>query len=302
MEEKVVLSVPDIEKRLKEIDDFDKKKGFLKSIYTDKDYDDKKRNIANMLAKLIMEKDKKPKYNIAYDSLSEGIEPIYFWVLDFMRDSGPSGLGMDVRKVSEDMEASVSSGYFGEIGQRTTLMQQKAMEYLGLINNIIKSLLNLLYDLKEFEIRLKPYSDLKDPNVSAEEKDAAMRSLKGVWMDQVDARKGRGSINLLAQDLNFVTIRDAFFHVNNVDKIKDLDLNERVKTLLKRKLSEFVEWHRVSEQEIRTRYNVERKYLKSQEGTLKLYANWAKPYLKAANKLKMKEFDKANIVNAFSNM
>ncbi|MEK6956276.1 MAG: hypothetical protein AABW52_06445, partial [Nanoarchaeota archaeon] len=153
-----------------------------------------------------------------------------------------------------------------------------------------------------FEIRLKPYSDLKDPNVSAEEKDAAMRSLKGVWMDQVDARKGRGSINLLAQDLNFVTIRDAFFHVNNVDKIKDLDLNERVKTLLKRKLSEFVEWHRVSEQEIRTRYNVERKYLKSQEGTLKLYANWAKPYLKAANKLKMKEFDKANIVNAFSNM
>ncbi|MEK6955880.1 MAG: hypothetical protein AABW52_04425, partial [Nanoarchaeota archaeon] len=172
MEEKVVLSVPDIEKRLKEIDDFDKKKGFLKSIYTDKDYDDKKRNIANLLSKLIMEKDKKPKYHIAYDSLSEGIEPIYFWVLDFMRDSGPSGLGMDVRKVSEDMEASVSSGYFGEIGQRTTLMQQKAMEYLGLINNIIKSLLNLLYDLKEFEIRLKPYSDLKDPNFSADEMDA----------------------------------------------------------------------------------------------------------------------------------
>ncbi|MBS3161714.1 hypothetical protein J4476_03400 [Candidatus Woesearchaeota archaeon] len=302
MEEKVVLTLSEIEKRLTDISDYDKKKEFLKGIYTDKDYADNKRDIANLLSSLILNKDKKPKYHIAYDSLSEGIEPIYFWILDFMRDSGPSGLGMDVRKVSEDMEASVSSGYFGEIGQRTTLMQQKAMEYLGLINNIIKSLLNLIYDLKEFEIRLDPYNKLKDKSASPEDRDAAKRSLKGIWMDQVDARKGRGSINLLAQDLNFVTIRDAFFHVDKIESIDRLDLNERVKTLLKRKLFEYNKWEEVSEQEIRTRYNVERKYLKSQKGTLKLYASWAKPYLKAANKLKMKEFDKANIVNAFSNM
>ena len=96
-----------------------------------------------------------------------------------------------------------------------------------------------------------------------------MIELKGVWMDQVDAKKGRGSINLLAQDLQFATLRDAFFYVDNVDRVKDLDLNERVKNILERKVGEFDAWYEFSEKEIRKRYEIERQYLKSQAGTLK---------------------------------
>ena len=35
------------------------------------------------------------EYNLIYDAIGEGLEPIYFWLLDFMQDSEPSGLGMD---------------------------------------------------------------------------------------------------------------------------------------------------------------------------------------------------------------
>lgn len=126
-------------------------------------------------------------------------------------------------------------------------------------------------------------------------------------MDQVDARKGRGSINLLVQDLQFVTLRDAFFYVKNIDDIEKLDLNERVKNILRRKISEFNAWLDYSEKEIRKRYELERIYLKSQVGTIKLYANWLKPYLIAAQKLKMrsttpKGLMNPNLINSFSNM
>ena len=305
MERKEVLSLDEIKSKLSHIESSSDKKDFLKSLYADDDYEDNKREIGRMMVDLIFDPSSKKsleasRFFLGYDSLSEGMEPIYFWVLDFMQDQKPGGLGLQVRKVSEDYEASVTSGYFGEIGQRTSLMQQKAMEYLGTINNIIKSILNLIYDLKEFEMRLAAYDKQKD--INKEEKDAAIRSLKGIWMDQVDARKGRASINLLAQDLNFVTIRDAFFYINKVEDIDKIDLNDRVKTILKRKLHEYTEWVKLSEKEIRTRYNVEKAYLKSQAATLRVYANWVKPYLKAAQKLKMKEFNRAHVVNAFSNM
>ncbi len=299
MIEKEILSIEEINEKLKEKKDDKEKMYFLKEIYKDEDYKDKTRDIVKLITPLLLES-RKATFSLSYDSLSEGMEHIYFWMLDFMRDTKPGGLNLKVWKGSEEMEASVSSGYFGEIGQRSTLMQQKAMEYMGTINNIIKSVLNLIYDLKEFEIRIETYDKQNEPD--KDEKDAAIRSLKGIWMDQVDARKGRASINLLAQDLNFVTIRDAFFHVNDVESLEKIDLNERVKTILKRKLHEYNAWVKVSEKEIKTRYNVERAYLKSQIATLKMYSNWVKPYLKAAQKLKMKEFNRPDIVNAFSNM
>ncbi len=306
MEKKEILTTEELKKEIKNKKEDSDKISYIKNFLEDEDYNKVKKDLQKELVQLIT---KKPEatYTLIYDSLSEGLEPIYFWILDLMNDSSPSGFGLEVRKGPEDFEASVTSGYFGEIGQRASLMQQKAMEYLGVINNIIKSILNIIYDLKEFEIRLKPYDDLKNENLSKEEKQNALYALKGVWMDQVDSRKGRGSINLLVQDLQFVTLRDAFFVANTAEEADNLDLNARVKNILKRKLAEFNAWKDFSEKEIRKRYEIEKIYLKSQVGTLKLYANWLKPYLIAAQRLKMrstseKSITNPNIVNSFSNM
>ncbi len=307
MKEKEILSFDEIKKGLSKIKDSKDKVGYLKEFLEDEDYKDKRKDLVKEYVPLLL-KEPLISYNLIYDSLNEGLEPIYFWVLDFMSDSSPAGLGLNVWKGPEEFEASVTSGYFGEMGQRSTLMQQKAMEYLGTVNNLIKSILNLIYDLKEFEIKLKPYDELRDENLNQEQKRAALHSLKGVWMDQVDARKGRGSINLLVQDLQFITLRDAFFYIDKPEQVnKDLDLNERVKNILRRKLEEFDAWKIYSEKEIRKRYEIEKIYLKSQYGTLKIYGNWIKPYLIAAQRLKMRDTTSKglmnpNIVNAFSNM
>ena len=81
-----------------------------------------------------------------------------------------------------------------------------------------------------------------------------------------------------------------------------IDLNIRVKNILKRKISEYLEWRKLSEAELRKRFNIEKAYLKAQVDSLKLYTKWAKPYLKAAQRLGMKDFSSPDIVAAFNNM
>ncbi len=240
------------------------------------------------------------QFKLSYDSLGEGLEPIYFWLLDFMRDKY-RGLSLEVSKSGDDYEASVSSGFFGDIGQRTTRMQEQAMKMMQTINTIVRSLINLLYDLKEFELRIEMYEKAKskDPDIAL----TNTLSLKQIWMDNVDVKRGRGSINMLTQQLQFVTLRDAFMSAKDAKDVDvNMDLNERVRRILKARVEEFLAWKERSEKELKTRYNIEKNYAKSQVASLKLYAQWTKPYLIAAKRLGMKDFSSPDIVNAFSNM
>lgn len=240
-------------------------------------------------------------YNLSYDSMGEGLEPLYFWTLDFMRDKAPGGLGLDkVIKTEEGFEASASSGYFGELGARASVMQDRAMKILETVNNVLRGIVNIIYDLKEFEIRLKEYDKLHSDDKA--EAEAAKLAVKGVWMDQVDIKKGRGSINMMAQQLQFVTLRDAFMQAENEADVKKMDLNKRVQNILLRKISEYLIWEKESEKELRKRFSIERNYLKAQVNSMRLYIKWIKPYLKAAQKLGMKEFNTPDIVAAFNNM
>jgi len=248
----------------------------------------------------------KHQYKISYDSVSDGLEPIYFWILDFMNDTAPNGIEMDeVIKYRDEYDASVASGYFGEMGSRISVMQDRAMKIMATVNTVVRSIINLIYDLREFKIRLAHYDDIHSASTSM--KESARLALKQIWMDQVDIKKSRGSINALSQQLEFVTLRDAFLAVNSQEKADDLDLNDRVKRILKARLKEYFDWEKNSETELRKRYNIERSYLKSQVASLKYYTAWVKPYLVAAKKLGMKDFStegrpNPNLVNAFSNM
>src|SRR3989338_437534 len=247
-------------------------------------------------------------YKISYDSISEGLEPIYFWILDFFKDNDPAGLGMtEIIKYKDEYDASVASGYFSDIGTKMSVMQDRAMKIMATINTVVRSVINLIYDLREFSIRLAHYDNLHSPTSAVRQ--AARLALKQVWMDQVDIKKSRGSINALSQQLEFVTLRDAFLAVDKLEIINKFDLNERVKRILKARLMEYNEWEKNSEKELRKRFNIERSYLRSQVASLKHYTNWVKPYLVAAKKLGMKEFTTSsgkypspNIVNSFSNM
>src|SRR3989338_1196242 len=134
---------------------------------------------------------KKPKpvweNQLVYDSSSDTLEPVYFNVLDMVE-----GRGLKVEKIIDNFSAAPGSGYYAEIGARATRMQEEAMKILGSVNTVIKSIVNIIYDLKEIEIRLKQYDLAKSKD--KEQKLSGILGLKQVWMDNVDIKKGAGSI------------------------------------------------------------------------------------------------------------
>jgi len=224
------------------------------------------------------------EHNLVYNSSSETLEPVYFWLLDFINKL----FGGDVKKIVDNFASSPGSGHFSELQAKVSQMQQEASRVLGTVNNILKGVLNLIYDLKEFKIRLSHYDAANSSDKTTAE--AGLLSLKQMWMDKVDMQRGQGSINAMSSgNLNFITLRDAFLIAKSIKDVDEMDLNERVKRILKPRIQEFFEWKKRSEQELRKRFEIEKIYLKSQVNALKLNARWAKPYLRAAQQLAQNE-------------
>jgi len=219
------------------------------------------------------------EHTLIYDSATETLEPVYFFILDLMGD-----FGFDTEKLIDNFSSSPGSGHFSELGQRATVMQQQGAKLLGDVNAVLRSVLNIIYDLKEFRIRLSHYDSLE-----TDKKDAAVLALKQIWLDKVDFNKGNSSIKAMALgQAGFQTLIDAFLVVKEIKDVDKIDLNDRVKRILRPRILEFNDWMEHSEIELRKRYQLERDYLKSQVNSLKLYSRWAKPYLLAAGDLEMK--------------
>lgn len=234
---------------------------------------------------------------LVYDSNVETLEPVYFWLLDFIQT-----LGLEVEKLADNFVASPGSGYFTEVESRATRMREEGMKILGSVNTVIRSIINLIYDLKEFEIRFKDYENSanKDPKI----KEAGISSLKQRWLTFVDVKRGIGGIDSMTHQYGFTTLRDAFMVAKSIKDVDKMDLNDRVKRILKPRIAEFLEWEKRSESELKKRYNIEKNYLKSQTNALKLYSSWVKPYLKTAEQLRMKEAGAKMpaLVSAFNTM
>jgi len=177
-------------------------------------------------------------------------------------------------------------------------MQEEAIKTLGTANQLVKSILNLIYDLKEFRIRLEVYDKSNSDNKN--EKEAGLLSLRQIWMDSVDIKRGTNSIKGLTQQFDYVTLIDAFMVAPSEKAVDSMDLNDRVKRILKQRVSEFNTWLKESEEELRKRFKIEKEYLRSQVNTVKLYARWAKPYLKAAHQLEQRATPTAALVNTFN--
>ncbi len=239
------------------------------------------------------------KHVLTYDSFGEGLEPIYFWILDMMQTRHKN-----VEKLVDNFVAAPGSAHFAEMGQRATRMQEEAMKIFGAVNLVVKSVLNIIYDLKEFKIRLAVYDEYS--NVDAVNRNAALLTLKQVWMDSVDIKKGNTSLKGLIQNFDYATIIDAFMAAKTLKDVTlpadkgGIDLNERVRRILQQRVGEFFRWVKESEQELRKRYEIEKIYLKSQVNTIKLYARWVKPYLTAARALEQRMNPDASLVSTFN--
>jgi len=235
-------------------------------------------------------------HELGYNSTAETLEPVYFWILDFMNNFFPN-----IEKLVDNFTASPGGGYFSEMGQRKSIMQKNVSETMSTVGIVTKSIINIIYDLREFEIRLEHYK--KSKSNKKEEQEAGLFALKEIWMNNVDMKRGAASINSLSQQLNFVTLRDAFMKANSLKDIEEIDLNERVKRILKSRIAEFLDWKDLSEKELIKRFEIQKNYLRSQVNMLQLYSRWVKPYLKATAKLEMKDEGRSpEIISSFNTM
>ncbi|MFC1685995.1 hypothetical protein ACFLZZ_03160 [Nanoarchaeota archaeon] len=241
-----------------------------------------------------------PKYSkpiwenkISYDTTTGMLEPIYFWIIDFLG-------GYEQEKLIDNFTATPGSSYFADLGQRATRMQEEGMKILGLVNGVIKSVINILYDLRDFDLRLEKYDETnsEDPQI----REQGILGLKEVWMNKVDAQRGMGSVNNMAHQYGFTLLRPAFMAAKSAKAVGDMDLNKMVKSVLTPRVAEFYTWAKFSETELRKRYKVQRTYLKNQVDTLKLYSRWVTPYLKAAEQLRMKDNKEPSLVSVFTSM
>jgi hypothetical protein len=251
--------------------------------------------------KLVGLKNPIEQHSAAYDTSSQALEQVYYWLHDYLQNTKVD-YGI-VEKIVDNFLSAPGSAHFSEMGMRVTKMQEEGMKILGVANQLIKSILNIIYDLKEFKLRLEIYDDYhneKDKN----KRESAYLSLKQIWLDQVDIKRGTSSIKALAVSganaPNFVMLIDAFMVAKSLEEIKKMDLNERVQRLLEQRFGEFRRWLELSEKELRKRYEIEKIYLKSQLNTIKLYSRWAKPYLKAAAQLEQRATATSSLVSAFS--
>ncbi len=233
------------------------------------------------------------RHRLIYDVSMQQLEPIYFWILDYINQEYTNS-----EKLIDNFVSSVGSGHFAEMGRRTTQLQDEAMKIFAAVNNVLRSVLNIIYDLKEFKIRLDQYTDYHSKDQKKSQ--AALYSLKQIWMDNVDIKRGNSSIKGLAGQFDYVTIIDAFMAANTLDDAQRLDLNDRVKRILMQRVSEFERWLRESERELRKRFEIEKIYLKSQINALRIYARWVKPYLKSIRQLEQNAGENAGLVNVFN--
>lgn len=252
-------------------------------------------SIADLIKKVspYYKKEDPVTHTLTYESYAETLEPIYYFVLDLMED-----FGTKPEKLIDNFSPSPGSVEFGELGTRASVMQQQASGMLEKINAVLKSVLNILYDLKDFRTRLQVYDDLHSNEGGI--KTSARLSLKQIWMDKVDIMKGNSSIKAMAIQGVMPLLINAFLASNTVHDVETIDLNEVTKRVLLPRVQEFNNWIEQSERELRNRYAIEKNYLRGQVDSLKLYSRWARPYLLSAQKLEQTESKSAALVTAFN--
>ena len=240
------------------------------------------------------------KFHIMYENFNMGLEENYFWLVDHIRfDQGFSR----AYKIRDIFTATENSAFFGASQQRLGIQQDRVQQYLATIGKMTKDLFQLVRELRILDEKLQPRREWKQSK-------SADATLKSEYIDLVENRGGQtspGSVYGLAQQLGYATLPDLFFNtqaytLEGVDAVVDqLEFNKNVKTVLKRKLYQFVNWKLKTDHELESRRRFTLKYLRQHWDIIEMYMNWIKPYLRHIARLQMNDdrLDDVDLIGAF---
>ncbi len=251
------------------------------------------------------------KQTLKLDSTQSGVEEKYFWVTRFLASREPYGRDYygdigTLLKVKDIYAAAETSSYWGSIEQRKGAQIDKFQQLMTNIGNMMKTLFQILRELRIIDERLDYYER------SYAGQEAAEVALKGLWVDMVEqGTKNPGSVLGLAANVGFVTLPDLFFSIHpktkedvdkEVDKLKDA-FNRKVREVLARKLFQYLLWKEKTYKELKVGKEFKLKYMRQHFNVIKLYLNWLRPYLRNIRKLQMSSSSQGihnvDIVTAF---
>ncbi|MGC9133153.1 MAG: hypothetical protein ACP5GJ_01990 [Nanopusillaceae archaeon] len=262
---------------------------------------------------------------LIFDNPNIRFEQIYFWLLDFIRDS----LKMNISKLSDEFTSSVGSLFFGEMSQRATAVLNTARSLGELFNTLTRSIISILSEYKQIQTRIFLYEKILSND--KDEAYSAYLTLKDIWINNVDTNRGAASLaNISRGRLGFATAIDLFYISdlkNELEKLKnkgiigeslfnkifneqyniprDLNeiknkgiINEQIYNVVNIRLQEFYNWLEINKKYLYDRNNLLKAYLRHQLSSLLYYVEFAKPYFKFARKLLQNPEQPIDVVNA----
>ncbi len=235
------------------------------------------------------------RYTIVMDSTQAGVEEKYFSILRFLQNNAPFGLGYnpkDIEKIKDIYTAGETSAYWGAVEQRRAAQIDKFQQLMANVGNMVKTLFQLIREMRIMEERLEYYGR------SEKGEEAAEVALKSVWVDMVEGGgKNPGSVIGLAMNVGFVTLPDLFYSIHP-KKIEDVEkeveklsesFNRKVREVLARKLKQYLIWKQKTYQELLVGKKFKLKYLRQHYHVIKIYLNWLRPYLRNVQRLQMQD-------------
>ncbi len=238
------------------------------------------------------------RYKFIIDSPVSGVESIYFWLIRFMEERPPFGLNLSgewgrIEKIKDMYTAGETSSYWGMAEQRKGLQQDKFQQLMANVGQLLKTLFQLIRELRIIDERLEFYKKSYAGDRSAE------IALKSIWIDLVEGgSKNPASVLGLGSQVGFVTLPDLFFAIHpkkddvrkEVDKLGDPDhggINRKVREVLERKLTQYLYWKEKTYDELLKGEKFKTQYLRQHYHVIRLYLNWLRPYLKNVQRLQM---------------
>lgn len=225
---------------------------------------------------------------LSYSVYAANVERYYYWFLDAFKEEGE----YEIEKIDDSYFTSPTSSYWGVIEQRRSMQQEKLSQFLAVIGNMIKSLFQLVRELRIMDERLQYYKQSKAGDKAAE------IALKGLWIDLVEGgAKNPASVYSMATQVGFTILPDLFFDVTvksskdidaAVERLKEHGINRKVREVLARKLKQFYLWKENTEKEINQRRKFVLKYLRQHFNVIKLYTTWVAPYIKNIKSLEQR--------------
>ncbi len=240
------------------------------------------------------------RYKLVYEAFNMSIEEMYFWSIGHIKQD--AGFPFMV-KVTDIFSASENSAFFGQSAQRLSIQEDRASSFLRGISEMVKTLFQIVRELRIIDERLDIYKDWKKSK-------SADATLKGIFADFAENKGSQmqpGSIYHLSNQVGYAVLPDLFFNTvvynkDDVDKVVDgLSFNKNVKSVLKRKLYQFLVWKEKTEEELNARRKFQIKYLRQHFTIIKTDMVWVKPYLRHIKRLTMSEeqLDSPDLISSF---